>query len=318
MHHNAWQHVTPDSVMNIVESVLGERLTNVCIPRNSYINRVFELELQNRERLIVKFYRPGRWTSAMIEGEHAFLQLCMEHDLPVIPPLTIDNKTVFMCGDSPFALFPKKGGRAIDELSEALWKETGRLLGRVHNVGATIKKSDRVIWRPAMATKTHLDTLLHADVVPLDYHAVLNNAVTQFIAMKDPLFDNVPMSLIHGDTHFGNIIYRPGEHLYIVDFDDCVVGPAVQDVWMLLPGTAEECPQELAWFKEGYTTFRDFPGSTMTLLPALRIMRQIHFAAWCAIQKDEPQFQHHFPDWGTTRYWNELTRAIITETARNT
>jgi Ser/Thr protein kinase RdoA (MazF antagonist) len=311
MTNDIWKQLTPDSTMNIVESIAQKKLTNICIPRNSYINRVFELELETKERLIVKFYRPNRWSHSMILGEHTFLQKCKDLDLPVIPPLTFQSKTLFSFENMFFALFPKKGGRAIDELNEDLWKETGRLLGRVHSVGETITDSDRISWTPEQATSGHLQTLLETSVIPEDYRQVFTSSTTQFIQKATPQFLNHETMLIHGDCHFGNIIYRPGESLYIVDFDDSVIGPPIQDLWMLLPDAVENCQKEIAWFKEGYSTFRHFPEASLKLIPALKIMRQIHFASWCAIQSNEPHFKHHFPEWGSVRYWNELVREII-------
>lgn len=305
-----WKSLNPESVISAVERVVGTRLTNLCLPRNSYINRVYEVEMGTKERLIAKFYRPHRWTQDMILGEHAFLQKCANLDIPVIPPISYENKTVFEFDGILFALFPKKGGRVVDELNEDLWKETGRLLGRVHNVGQTLSNPERVLWRPSVATQTHFETLQTQNVIPEEYKPIFKQAVSSFIQKADPLFTG-EMQLIHGDAHFGNIIYRPGESLYLVDFDDCCVGPIAQDLWMLLPDEPSACANEIRWFIDGYTTFRPFPNSQLDLIPALKIMRQIHFSAWCAIQKNEPHFQYHFPDWGNTPYWNQLVKDIL-------
>tara|TARA_B100000586_G_C20077105_1_gene413570 strand:+ start:300 stop:1241 length:942 start_codon:yes stop_codon:yes gene_type:complete len=304
------------TVITAVESVIKENLTNFCMPRNSYINRVYEVETQSKERFIVKFYRPNRWSDAMILGEHSFLQKCRALELPVIPPLTYDNKTLFTRQPTTehsisFAIFPKKGGRVIDELNEDLWKETGRLLGRIHCVGETIKESDRTCWRPSIATQRHLRTLEESTLIPQDYVAGFGNAVRQFIQQSDPLFNAQDTILIHGDCHFGNIIYRPDESLYLVDFDDSVMGPPVQDLWMLLPDSIENCQKEVLWFIDGYSTFRDFTERSLRLIPALRVMRQIHFSAWCAIQSLDVHFKHHFPEWGSIKYWNTLLKDIM-------
>jgi Ser/Thr protein kinase RdoA (MazF antagonist) len=307
-----WNALTPDAVLNTVEKVCGERLTNLCLPRNSYINRVFELEYSDsRERLIVKFYRPNRWTPAQIAEEHSLIQTLYEQELPVIPALSFGGKTVFTFESIPFALFPKKGGRAIDELSQESWEQIGRLLGRMHAITATLKASKRIVWSPKTASVAHLETLLKSNTIPKDYVDSVTATATRFITQISPKFETLKTRLIHGDCHLGNLIYRPGEALHLVDFDDCAVGPVLQDLWMLLPGTPEECPKELAWFKSGYTLFSDFPESQLALIPALRGMRQLHFAAWCAIQVGEPQFSASFPEWGTPRYWNDWVRSLM-------
>lgn len=306
----SWQILTNEAILSHVEEVIHQHLRNICIPRNSYINRVFECESVTGQRYIIKFYRFNRWSESMILGEHQFLKDCFQRELPVIPPLSFNDKTLFYLDKIPFAIFPKKGGRVIDELNEDLWKETGRLLGRLHNVGSGINGTDRIVWTPDQATKNHLKTLENAKIIPHEYHDACSRAVTQFIQKSTSLFDSKNLFLIHGDCHFGNIIYRPDEHLYIVDFDDIVCGPAVQDLWMLLPDDYEKCSKELQWFFEGYSIFRDFSQTELSLIPALKIMRQIHFAAWCSLQIHESHFKHHFPDWGSVRYWNEWIKSI--------
>ena len=149
----------------------------------------------------------------------------------------------------------------------------------------------------------------HADILP-DYQAAINRQIDQVISVFDPLFDGEKSILLHGDCHRGNFIYRPGEGIYIVDFDDSVIGIPIQDLWMLLPGTPEECELEIEWFKEGYQTFRPFPTSQLKLIPALRAMRMIHFSAWCALQSKDADFATHFPEWGTMTYWNQWIKEL--------
>ena len=315
-----FQTLTIDHVLDTVEYTLQQKLTSLCIPRNSYINRVYELErADSRERIIVKFYRPGRWPREMIQTEHDFLKTLHEEELPVIPPLTCNGHTLHSTtlnleprtlNNIFFAIFPKKGGRAIDEFDRALWEQTGRLLARIHNIGKTWSQPNRLHWTPDIASQQHLETLHSTGVIPIDFQTSFNRVTEQLLQRIQPLFTGVDCLLLHGDCHRGNFIHRPGEGLFLVDFDDMAVGPAVQDLWMLFPGHPEQCKQEISWFLEGYDLFREFRHGTFRLIPALRGMRLIHFAAWCAIQSREPHFKHHFPHWGTARYWNELIRDL--------
>lgn len=308
---NCWQKLDHDTVLNAVEKITGEKLTNLFIRRNSYINRVYELEkASSRERFIVKFYRPGRWTSEMIMTEHDFLYRLSGNDLKVIVPLKFQGNSLMFLENIPLAIFPKKGGRAFDEFDKPRWQEIGRLLARLHLTGETVKNSQRISWRPAVATKKHLDILLNNGHLPPDFAVSLERVTELFIAKAEPLFAREKMLLIHGDCHFGNLIHRPEEGTFIIDFDDISVGPAVQDLWMLLPGTPQESAVELGWFLEGYRTFRDLDLRELELIPALKVMRIIHFASWCALQSGDPDFAEHFPEWGTLRYWNTLIRDI--------
>jgi len=311
MTSSPFQSLTIDSLMDSVERVLEQKLSSLSIPRNSYINRVYELEIaDSKERIIVKLYRPGRWSKAQIQTEHDFLRILAEKEIQVIAPLSFQGQTLHGHEDILFTIFPKKGGRSSDEFDKEIWEQTGRLLGRIHALGETLDHPDRIIWRPDIATNHHLEAINSARVVPLDFQQSFDRATNLFLKRIEPFFDSAKFILLHGDCHRGNFIYRPGEGQFLVDFDDMCIGPAVQDLWMLLPDIPENCQQELSWFLAGYNMFREFPETEIELVPALRGMRLIHFAAWCAIQSAEPHFKHHFPEWGYTRYWNELIKDL--------
>ena len=186
----------------------------------------------------------------------------------------------------------------------------GRIIARVHQVGATHKTSARITWRPAIATRRHLAILNDSKFILPDFRQSFNRAAENFIANADPLFNNAEFILLHGDLHKGNLIHRPGEGIFLVDFDDMCFGSPVQDIWMLLPGGLEHSENELAWLLKGYETFRPFDRAGLELFPALRGMRVIHFAAWLAVQNEEPDFSRHFPEAGNTRYWKELTQEL--------
>jgi Ser/Thr protein kinase RdoA (MazF antagonist) len=306
-----WQNLNHDTIFKVVEEAIGKKLSNLLRKRNSYINRVYEIEEHDsEERLIVKFYRPGRWTAEMINEEHKFLRELSDKEIPVVPPLEFGGKTLFSFEKIHFALFPKRGGRALDEFDEEGWKTIGRQLARIHLIGEMHKKSKRVTWKPSVATKHHVEVLLKTDYILPDFVKSFKSAAELFIKKADPLFDKHNFILLHGDMHKGNLIHRPGEGTFIIDFDDISFGPPVQDVWMLLPDIVDNCEVELGWFFKGYETFRPFDLDSLKLIPALRGMRIIHFVSWLAIQSKDTDFKKHFPEVGTKRYWNEIIKDI--------
>ena len=308
---NPWQKLTHETIIKTVEQILAVKLSNLVLKRNSYINRVYELEEHDsRQRFIVKFYRPGRWTKAMIAEEHSFLAELADKEIPVIPPLKLNNESLFMLGPIPYALFPKKGGRAIDEFDQEGWEEIGRTLARIHLVGTMHKPSKRITWRPKIATKHHLDMLLKSSFILPKFQNAFKKAAELFIKRADSAFEKQEYILIHGDCHKGNLLHRPKEGFFIVDFDDICLGPAIQDVWMLFPDEIDNCENELQWFLKGYETFRPFDLASLDLIPLLRGMRMVHFVAWQAIQHKDPDFSRHFPEAGTSRYWNELIKDL--------
>ncbi|MBU0573265.1 MAG: serine/threonine protein kinase, partial [Candidatus Margulisbacteria bacterium] len=253
------------------------------------------------------------WTLDMILEEHAFLNELYGREIPVIPPLKFEGQTLFTFpapSPIPYALFPKKGGRALDEFDKDTWLELGRLIGRVHIAGAKHEKSSRITWRPDIATKHHLELLYSTDYLLPDFKNTFHSIAQQFIQKAAPKFDHQEFILLHGDCHKGNLIHRPNEGIFMIDFDDICFGPPAQDLWMLLPDKPENCEKELDLLLKGYELFRDFPRQSLGLISILRGMRIIHYVSWLAIQSGEADFQKHFPRAGTNRYWNELIKDL--------
>ncbi|MDD5594307.1 MAG: phosphotransferase, partial [Candidatus Margulisbacteria bacterium] len=165
-----WQDLTPENIFNSVEATLGTKLSNICLKRNSYINRVYELEKHDSgERFIAKFYRPGRWAGSLIEEEHRFLKELFDDKIPVIPPTVVNGATLFQAGNISYALFPKKGGRAVDEFDKEGWKTLGRTIARIHRIGEHHKESTRMYWRPSVATGQHLELILGTNFILPDF-----------------------------------------------------------------------------------------------------------------------------------------------------
>ena len=115
--------------------------------------------------------------------------------------------------------------------------------------------------------------------------------------------DDVELIRIHGDCHNLNILDRPDEGLHLIDFDDMVVGPPVQDLWMLLPDEPSQCRPLINAFLKGYRLFRRFDERTLRLIEPLRAMRMLYFLAWCARQQDDANFNNKFPDWFSRDFW---------------
>lgn len=309
--NNPWEPLTHDSIIDAVQGAAGAPLSALLIKRNSYINRVFELEEKgSKNRLIAKFYRPGRWTKEMILEEHAFTKQLLAMDNHVIPPLEFGGRTLFEHDGICFAVFPKKGGRALDEFDKEGWINIGQLIGKIHLAGSRSEGSKRTVWKPEIATTHHAEVINSSNVMPEDFLVSFNSMAKSFISRSVPVFKDIRMLKLHGDVHRGNFIHRPGEGTYIVDFDDMCIGPAAQDFWMLLPDKVESCSNEIDWFISGYETFYGFDRSSLELIPYLRAMRMIHFASWCAVQKNDPGFETHFPEWGTKKYWGQLIRDV--------
>lgn len=309
--------LTPEQILRQVESALGIVCSNLCRSYNSYINRVFEIEDEDGNGLVVKFYRPGRWSAQALQDEHDFLLELAAEEIPVIAPLPLkQGGTLGCCANIHFAIFPRKGGRCVDEFLDDQWLEIGRLLGRVHTVGARRLPRDRVRLHPASTTKTQLAFLRESGLLPEDLLGPYTHITEAIIAAIEPLFASGEAIRIHGDCHAGNLIHRPGESFFLIDFDDMAVGPAVQDFWLLLSGPLADCPIEVDLLLEGYETFRPFNRSTLRLIEPLRAMRFIHYAAWCAHQVLADGATSVIPDFGSRPYWQQEIADLHDQLAR--
>lgn len=303
--------LTPDVVIAAAEQALGQPFTALCRPLNSYINRVFELRLESGEGAIAKFYRPGRWTRAALQEEHDFLHELYDLELPVVAPLELaDGGSLAERDGMFFALFPKKLGRAVDEFTDEGWEQLGRLIARVHLVGAVRPAPNRIVMTPLRSTRDNVDYILRQGVVESGLRRDYETAASELIETIAPMFESTEMIRIHGDCHRANIVHRPGESFYLIDFDDMAMGPPVQDVWMLLPDYSRASLVEIDFFLEGYETFRSFDRRTLRLIEPLRGMRYIHYDAWCARQAADGGFTRLAPGWGTPSYWRDAANDL--------
>jgi len=306
--------LTPDRVIAAVEQTLGVACSNLCRPLNSYINRVYEVGLAEGGSVVAKFYRPGRWSRSGLQDEIDFLQELHAAEVPVVAPLAgAGGSLLHACDGIAFAVFPKKGGRPLEEPDAGAWEQLGRLIARMHLVGLRRAPADRIRLHPCHATRAHLAYILASGALPERMQRAYRDAVETIIARIAPLFDSTELFRIHGDCHAGNILCRPGEGYHLIDFDDMATGPAVQDLWLLLPGRLADARTEAACLLEGYESMLAFPRATLRLIEPLRAMRFIHFTAWCVRQQADGAFARLPVDWGTPDYWRHETAALETQ-----
>jgi len=308
----SFDFLSPDTVVAAVEQAYGLSLDGTIQPYPSYINRVYGLRDEGGGSYVVKFYRPGRWGHAAVLEEHRFLLDCDGADLPVVAPLPdSDGDTLAeltLSGEEGgmeflFALFPRRGGRSFDAESEEDWLRLGRVAARCHAVGRKGEAPHRAVCRPQELTGVFIQELLEGGLVHPDCISEFEAVCREALQTITPLFADRPLQRVHGDCHRGNILDRPGEGLLLIDFDDMMNAPPVQDLWLLLPGKASECPRELGLLLEGYEELLDFDRTSLPLIEPLRFMRMVYFLAWRARQRHDRWFLREFPDWGGKAFW---------------
>lgn len=304
--------LTPQVVVSAVEQSFDLVLDGTMLAYPSYVNRVYGLTTEDRVGYVAKFYRPNRWSDEAILEEHSLVLQCDAAELPVVAPC-IDSfgetlQTVVAEDKSDaqeyrFCLYPKRGGRNFDAEGEQDWLRLGRLAGRLHTVAKAVRASHRVVCTPELSTAGFIEELEHEGVVHPSCAAEFFDLAARVLETLRGRFDHVPLQPIHGDFHRGNILDRVDQGLLIIDFDDMMVGPPVQDLWLLLPGRIDDSRRELNLILEGYEEFLTFDYTTVSLIEPLRIMRMIYYLAWCARQRNDVGFRKAFPDWGTEAFW---------------
>ncbi len=304
--------LTPEVVLSSVEDSHRVRLDGTIQPYSSYVNRVYGVRTDTGTEYVAKFYRPGRWSVDAIADEHAFVLDCADADLPVVPPLPdpdgctlqlieVDGPTG--AREYPYALYEKRGGRGFDAERDEEWLRLGALAGRVHAVGRLGTSPHRLTCTPQASTRRFVHELRSARVVHPDLDDEFFALADQGIELIEPLFESVEQQRIHGDFHRGNVLDRGDEGLLLIDFDDTMTGPPVQDLWLLLPDHAWAARRELNLIAEGYEQFGDLDYRSLRLIEPLRFMRMIYYLAWSSMQRDDHRFLQANPDWGTRAFW---------------
>jgi Ser/Thr protein kinase RdoA (MazF antagonist) len=299
-----YDRLTPDAIIVAVES-LGRISDRRILALNSYENRVYQVGIEGGAPIIVKFYRPGRWTDAAIHEEHGFALELAAAEIPLVAPIVQDGQTLFESDGFRFAIFERRGGHwpELGTRTEREWM--GRFLGRMHLVGR----------RQRFRHRDHIDVerlgdqsrnfLLDQGWIPSHLESAYDSLTSDLLEQIQLAFETASGTAyirLHGDCHRGNVLWTDaGPHF--VDLDDCVMGPAIQDLWMLLAGSRAEMSEQLTQLLEGYRHFCDFDRRELVLIESLRTLRMIHYSAWLARRWSDPAFPHSFPWFREPRYW---------------
>lgn len=330
----------PDTVLDALQSVglLGDgRLMQL----NSFENRVFQVHLEDGSVMVAKFYRPGRWSDEQILEEHAFACELAAQEIPVIAPwplrtraaspivrepdaptqtgtpgdhLDIDpTLATFRTADGPmrFAVFPRRAGRAPDLEQAEVLQRIGRYLGRIHQVGQRQPFLHRQTLSVSSFGRGPRDELLELGRIPLELESAWRRTTDELLARAEVAFDAIaaPTLRLHGDAHAGNVLWT-GDGPHFVDLDDAIQGPAVQDLWMLIPGEPSAARHAWRELLAGYEDFMEFDDAQLGLVEPLRSLRLIRHNTWIAKRWDDPAFPAAFPWFGDSNYWRQQLQQL--------
>lgn len=306
----------PDQVIQAVES-LDLLCDGRLLALNSYENRVYQVGLEDSTPLIAKFYRPARWSDAQILEEHEFALQLAEAEIPLVPPMVIKGDTLHHFEGFRFSLFERRGGHApeLGDRDTRLW--LGRFMGRIHAVGASQPFKHRPALTPQRFGRESIDSIQASRLLPAHLETAFDSLSRDLMTAIEAAWTRAgsfePIRL-HGDCHVGNVLWRDGP--FFVDLDDCMSGPAVQDLWMFLAGETPEMAIQMKDLLKGYKEFCAFDHRQLQLIEALRTMRMLHHAAWLGRRWEDPAFPQAFPWFGEGRYWEDLILGLREQQAR--
>ena len=320
--------LTPHQVLSALDAV-GLRGDGRILQLNSYENRVFQVFLEDGRAVVAKFYRPGRWTDAQILEEHAFALELAAAEVPVVPPLPLDDagsaeglalhgtpSTLACLGGHRYAVAERCAGREPELDAPGTLQRIGRFIGRLHAVGRQRPFQYRHHLDPDRDGQRALALIIDGGFVPPDqlptWRGACEAALAQVVGAFGALAPLATLRL-HGDCHIGNVLWRQtGEHSgpHVVDLDDAMQGPAVQDLWMLVSGDHATMARQLNALLEGYESFSEFDDRERALIEPLRTLRMIRHSAWLAERWVDPTFPINFPFFGSAAYWSQQTAQL--------
>ncbi len=318
-----YDDLTPQVVLDALDAV-GFRGDGRVLQLNSYENRVFQVFLEDGNVVVSKFYRPARWSDEQILEEHALALELFDAEVPAIPPLPLrlreppDTATALLgttatlaCqrdgGVHRYAVSTRCAGREPELETPETLRQIGRFIGRLHAVGERRPFLHRHVMRPQADGQRARDLLIRGGFVPETVQSAWDSVCQVAIGQVQAAFNAVPelnTLRLHGDCHLGNVLWRDGGP-HVVDLDDACMGPAVQDLWMLVSGDWVAMQGQLALLLDGYGQFRDFDRRELRLIEPLRTLRMIRHSAWLAERWSDPAFPRSFPHFGTEAYWSQ-------------
>lgn len=323
-----YSSLDPQQVLEALDAV-GLRGDGRVLQLNSYENRVFQVFLENGDVVVAKFYRPGRWSNPQIVEEHTFALELAREEVPVVPPLVLHANAevpgLELQGSPPtlallqtatgthrFTAATRCAGREPELEDPDTLRQVGRFIGRLHAVGRKRAFAHRHHMNARKDGRQALDLLLQGGFVPDTERPAWQQAAEQALAAGNAAFDAAaPLAnlRLHGDCHLGNVLWRNGAP-HVVDLDDAMQGPAVQDLWMLVSGDRQSMAQQLNTLLEGYEQFSEFDDRERALIEPLRTLRMLRHSAWLAARWGDPTFPLNFPFFGTAAYWSQQTTQL--------
>ena len=298
-----FENLGPETILAALESV-GFEPNGSLLALNSYENRVYQAQTESLEFYVAKFYRPERWTYEAIEEEHNFSYELLDSDISVVAPIQIDGSTIFDFAGYHFAIFPRQGGHPPNLENKEDLEVLSRSIARIHAIGSKKPFKHREIFSMDRLGTRSREFILGSDFLPPELVEAYASTSHNLLSAIDPSLIESQQIRIHGDCHMGNVLWR-NDISHFVDFDDCLNGPPIQDLWMLLSGERQDQLNQVNTILDAYNEFYEFNPSTLNIIEPLRTLRMIHHAAWIGKRWEDPAFPLAFPFFNSAKYWSD-------------
>ncbi len=200
-----FDHLTPDTILDALEAQ-GFKVDGCVTALNSYENRVYQIGIEEGQPLIVKFYRPDRWSQAQIQEEHDFCFEIEDHDIPVVTPLkNSSGDSIYQFEGFDFTVFPRKGGYAPELDYQDNLAIMGRTLARLHNVGAQQPFKHRPPLNAQTFGQDSIDFVAQ-HFIPFEHKSAYLAVTENIMAIVTEKLQAAKNIRVHGDLHIGNIL----------------------------------------------------------------------------------------------------------------
>lgn len=286
---------------------------------NSLENRVYQVGFHDHPDVVAKFYRPGRWSEDQILDEHEFIDRLDAMEVPVIAPFSLaegknlsihESDTLAQTSEDIFlAVYPKGGGRLRDELDDQSLRTLGRYMGRMHQMTKDWTPEFRLSLLDDFYLKRPLEILADTPHLVEPTRSKYLEFAKQLLEKTERLLRKSRLILVHGDCHLGNVLWKE-DAPFLLDFDDSMIAPAAQDLWMVIRERGPEADRQKNEFLEAYQQMCEFDFAELQLIEGLRALRIIYYSAWICQRWDDPSFPKAFPQYGSIPYWNSELEAF--------
>lgn len=288
-------------------------------------NTTFRVDTATGQRYVLRIHRAGTPTVHSVGSELAWLAALRRDTLLEVPaPVPTRAGPLLTVAAAPGVPSPHicvlfrwlPGRRLRHGLTPLRMERVGELMARLQNHAAQWERPPGFVrsrvdwpiegarWLPdpfAPEVISYIDALVAGTLSAAEaaqVTAILERvrAAEQALGMSDGQ-QPTTFGLIHGDLHYGNLLFGRGT-VRAIDFDDCGFGPLLFDLAVMLSailGWAEYSALR-AGLLSGYRRVHPLPAEHEGLLDTFIALRQVQDALWILEWRKHPAIG---ADWAT-------------------